>query len=160
MTGADKDEDPAPKGREGDGGGTDEATNKEEGDVEKWKDEDTDEEDCVGGGQTCEEDGRSGGQTCEVDRMDEVKGKEDATDKGICEVDCIVGVKWGRHEHGVEKGNKPEHLFRTRWMGCDESEDTWEPLTNLNGDEISENSFSFLISPNDAQAHALKIFFH
>ena len=75
-TGANEKEDPAPKGREGDGGGTDEATNKEEGDVEKWKDEDTDEEDCVGGGQTCEEDGRSGGQTCEVNRMVEFNGED------------------------------------------------------------------------------------
>ena len=170
-TGANEKEDPAPKdrikdkvqgdrGQEGNEGGLDEATNKEEGDIKKWKDEATDEEDCVGGGQTCEEDGRSGGQTCEVDCMVEFNGEDEDTDEDICEVDCIVGVKWGRHKHGVEKGNKPEHLFRTRWMGCDESEDTWEPLTNLNGDEISENSFSFLISPNDAQAHALKIFFH
>ena len=63
-TGANEKEDPAPKdrikdkvpedeqgdrGREGNEGGTDEATNKEEGDV-KWKDEATKEEDCVGGG--------------------------------------------------------------------------------------------------------------
>ena len=127
-TGANEKEDPAPKGREGDGGGTDEATNKEEGDVEKWKDEDTDEEDCVGGGQ-------------------------------IYEVDCIVGVKWARHKDGVKKGNKPEHLFRTRWKGYGESDDTWEPLTHFDSEEISENSFSFLISPDDAQAHALQIFF-
>ena len=168
-TGANEKEDPAPKdrikdkvqgdrGREGNEGGSDEATNKEEGDIKKWKDEATDEEDCVGGGQTCEEDGRSGGQTCEVDRMDEVKGKEDATDKGICEVDCIVGVKWGRHKHGVEKGKKPEHIFKTRWKGYGESEYTWEPLSNLDGCEISENSLYFLILPDDAQAHALQIF--
>ena len=158
-TGANEKEDPAPTGREGDGGGTDEAATKEEGDVEKWKDKDTDEEDCVGGGKTCEEDGRSGGQTCEVDRMVEVKGKEDTNNEDIYEVDCIVDVKWAIHKHGAEKGTKPEHLFRTRWKGYGESEDTWEPLTNLNGDEISENSFSFLISPDDAQAHALQIFF-
>ena len=28
---------------------------------------------------------------------------EDAIDE-IYEADCIVGVKWGRHKHGVEKG--------------------------------------------------------
>ena len=169
-TGANEKEDPAPKdrikdkvqgdrGQEGNEGGLDEATNKEEGDIKKWKDEATDEEDCVGGGQTCEEDGRSGGQTCEVDCMVEVKGKDEDTNEEIYEVNCIVDVKWAIHKHGVEKGTKPEHLFRTRWKGCGESEDTWEPLSNLNGDKISENSFSFLISPDDAQAHALKIFF-
>ena len=148
MTGADEKEDPAPKdriedevpdvehgdgGQEGDKGGTDEATNEEEG----------------GGG----------GQTCEVDRIVEVKWKDEDTDEEIYEVDCIVGVKWARHKHGVKEGKKTEHLFRTRWKGCDESEDTWEPLTNLNGDEISENLLSFLISPDDAQAHALQIIF-
>ena len=90
--------------------------------------------------------------------MVEVKGKDEDTDEEIYEVDCIVDVKWAIHKHGVEKGTKPEHLFRTRWKGCGESEDTWEPLTNLDGCEISENSFSFLISPDDAQAHALQIF--
>ena len=83
---------------------------------------------------------------------------EDAIEE-IYEADCIVGVKWGRHKHGVEKGKKPEHIFKTRWKGYGESECTWEPLSNLNGCEISENSFYFLISPDDAQAHALQIFF-
>ena len=82
---------------------------------------------------------------------------EDAIEE-IYEADCIVGVKWGRHKHGVEKGKKPEHIFKTRWKGCGESEDTWEPLTNLEGCKISENSLSFLILPDNAQAHALKIF--
>ena len=87
------------------------------------------------------------------------KGKDEDTDEEIFEVDCIVDVKWAKHKHGAEKGTKPEHLFRTRWKGYGESEDTWEPLSHLKGDEISENSFSFLISPDDAQAHALQIFF-
>ena len=39
---------------------------------------------------------------------------EDAIEE-IYEADCIVGVKWGRHKHGVEKGKKPEHIFKTRW---------------------------------------------
>ena len=94
MTGANKDEDPAPKGCKGNGGSTDEATN--------------------------EEDGRSGGQTCEVNRMVEVKGKDEDTDEEIYEVDCIVDVKWAIHKHGVEKGTKPDHFFGTRWKGCGE----------------------------------------
>ena len=85
--------------------------------------------------------------------------EEDGGGGQTYEVNCIVEVKWDRQEDGVEKGNKPEHLFRTRWKGYGESEDTWEPLSNLDGCKISENSFSFLISPDDAQAHALKIFF-
>ena len=83
------------------------------------------------------------------------KGKDEDTDEEIFEVDCIVDVKWAKHKHGVEKGTKPEHLFRTRWKGYGESEDTWELLSNLDDCKISENSFSFLISPDDAQAHAL-----
>ena len=87
------------------------------------------------------------------------RGMDEDADEEIYEADCIVGVKWGRHKHGVEKGEKPEHIFKTRWKGCGESEDTWEPLTNLDGCKISENSLSFLILPDDAQAHALQIFF-
>ena len=89
--------------------------------------------------------------------MVEVKGKNEDTDEEMFEVDCIVGVKWAKHKHGVEKGTKPEHLFKIQWKEDGESEDTWEPLSNLKGNEISENSFSFLISPDDAQAHALQI---
>ena len=101
-----------------------------------------------------------GGREGDEEGTDEATNEEDCVGRGqIYEVDCIVGVKWARHKDGVKKGNKPEHLFRTRWKGCGESEDTWEPLSNLDGCEISENSFSFLISPDDAQAHALQIFF-
>ena len=53
---------------------------------------------------------------------------------------------------------KPEHIFKTRWKGYGESEDRWEPLSNIKGDEMSENSLSFLILPDDAQSHALQIF--
>ena len=69
-------------------------------------------------------------------------GEEEERDgEPTYEVDFLVGVKWAKHQDGVNKGKKPEHLFKTRWKGYAATFDTWEPLTNLKGEEISENPF-------------------
>ena len=90
-----------------------------------------------------------GGQEGDEEGMDE---EEDRVGEPTYEVECLVGVKWAKHPDGVEKGKKPEHLFKARWKGYAAEYDTWEPLTNLEGEEISENPFfsHHLMQPYDA----------
>ena len=74
--------------------------------------------------------------------MDKETNDEEGGGRGpTYEVDHIVDVKWGKHVGGEKRGKEPEHLFRARWKGYGARDDTWEPLTNLKGEEISENSF-------------------
>ena len=90
--------------------------------------------------------------------MNEETNDEEGVGRGpTFEADHIVAVKWDKHPNGEKKGKEPEHLFKVRWKGCGKKHDSWEPLTNLEGEEICENSFSFLTSPDDAKAHVLQI---